>query len=124
MAQNKRKQSDDVREILVNTVEVQLAAMKAGVVFWGEWAETASNFNEVASKGMIKIGADPGRSDEVLAEITDASREYLRKMSELPLKAAEKYKQELGRKTKQKKAAQGTAKSKSTKKPRSVRVKP
>lgn len=84
-----------VRQILKETIEVQLASLRAGVAFWQEWINNSSQFAEVISKGMLDINDDPKTSDKVLAELSDAGKVYMRKLLELPVIATETFKNEL-----------------------------
>ncbi|MHC4196878.1 MAG: hypothetical protein ACYSRP_03065 [Planctomycetota bacterium] len=122
MAKSKKSQTSDIREILKDTVEVQLAGLIAGATFWREWANHASKYTEVASKGLANIISNPSKSDQVLSEITDAGQEYMRTMNELPQIAVSKFKEEFKNIRQPQKPSRRTSKN-SSKRSRSVRAK-
>ncbi len=116
MATQQPSDNSAVRQILKETIEVQLAGLRAGMAFWKEWIDNSSKFVEAASKGMLDINEDPKSSDKVLSELSDAGRVYMRKLSELPLVATEAFKNELSTiaKERNKKPTSETPKSKRT----------
>ena len=138
MAQPEPDRQAEIREVLINAVEVQLAALKAAVSFWGEWMERTSAFVKTASKSLSTIRSADKDAGQVLLEVVDAGRESMRTMTELPKKAAERFVDELDkiektRKAGASKAPRGTSAreartaEKATAKPspkRRVRVKP
>jgi hypothetical protein len=87
--------TDDVREILLNAIEVELAALKAAVGFWREWIEHSSKYIEITSKSLSAIRSAKDDPKRVLLEAVDASREAMRAMTDLPRKAAEDFLHEL-----------------------------
>jgi len=95
MAQSNAKQYDEIREVLINAVEVELAAARAAVSFMREWAEQTSQYVKTASKSLSTIRSENKDASQVLLEVVDASRETLRTMTELPRKAAERFVREL-----------------------------
>ena len=95
----------EIREVLVNAVEVQLAAMKAAVGFWREWMERTMEFVKTASTQMRDIRSEDKDAGEVLLEITDMARESVRSMTDLPRSAAERFIAELDAVEKRNRAA-------------------
>lgn len=93
-----RPESDrnaDVREVLIDAVEVQLAAIKAAVSFWAEWAERTSGFVTTAAKSLDAMRASDKNPRDVLLEVIDVGRESMRTMTELPRQAATRFIDEL-----------------------------
>ena len=97
MAQPEPNRQAEIREVLINAVEVQLAALKAAVGFWGEWMERTSAFVKTASKSLSTIRSADKDAGQVLLEVVDAGRESMRTMTDLPKKAAERFIDELDR---------------------------
>lgn len=81
----------ELQEILMNAVEVQLAAFKAGIDFWVNWTEHATKFSEESIRRLNEIQSNPAESNRLLLEITDVSRETLRAMTNLPRHTAESF---------------------------------
>jgi len=95
MAQSVSSRTDDVREVLINAVEVELAALKAAVSFWKQWIEHTSKYVKTTSKTLSTIRTTNKDIKEVLLEVVDAGRETMRLMTELPRKSAEGFLREL-----------------------------
>ena len=74
MAQPEPDRQAEIREVLINAVEVQLAALKAAVSFWGEWMERTSAFVKTASKSLSTIRSADKDAGQVLLEVVDAGR--------------------------------------------------
>ncbi len=88
---------DDLRQLLTDAVEVQLAALKAGISFWSEWIEHTSTFVQSATRTLSSISSeDPGSRDVVL-ELLDAGRASLRALTEIPKHTASHFVAELDR---------------------------
>ncbi|MGH8428482.1 MAG: hypothetical protein ACRES7_10975 [Gammaproteobacteria bacterium] len=96
MGKDANSQADDVREVLIDVVEIELAALKAAAVFWQEWIEQTSSYVTAASKSLEAIRSRDQDAGQVLLELADANREAMRRMTELPRKIAERYISELG----------------------------
>jgi hypothetical protein len=93
-----RPESDrnaEVREVLIDAVEVQLAAIKAAVSFWAEWAERTSGFVSTAARSLDAIRSSDKDARDVLLEVIDVGRESMRTMTELPRHAATRFIDEL-----------------------------
>ena len=91
MAAKKRTRDEDIQAILMNAVEVQLAAFQAGIGFWSEWVEQARKFSEETIRLMVEIQSDPSKTSRLLLEMTDVSRASLRALSDLPRHTAETF---------------------------------
>jgi len=109
MAQPEPDRQAEIREVLINAVEVQLAALKAAVSFWGEWMERTSAFVKTASKSLSTVRSADKDAGQVLLEVVDAGRESMRTMTELPKKAAERFIDELDKIEKTRKAGTSRA---------------
>jgi len=95
MAPTESDREHEVREVLIDAVEVQLAALKAAVSFWVEWVERTSGFVTSATRSLDAMrSADKGARD-VLLEVIDVGRESMRTMTELPKNAASRFIDEL-----------------------------
>ena len=80
MTTNKSTRQSDAEDLLMEAIEVQLAALRAGIEFWSTWVEQSTKFSEEAIKRLTEIKANPAESSRLLLEITDSSRESLRAM--------------------------------------------
>src|SRR6266849_7801136 len=95
MAQNGSGRTDDVREILINVVEVELAALRAAVSFWQHWIEHTSNYVKTTSEALGTMRSTGKTFDQVLLEVVDAGRETMRLMTDVPRKSAEDFLRDL-----------------------------
>jgi hypothetical protein len=95
MAQRDSDKNDDIKEVLINAVEVELALLKAGVSFWSLWVEHTSKFVKSASSSLSTIRSGKKNANQILLELVDSSREAARTMTELPRSAAEGFLREL-----------------------------
>jgi hypothetical protein len=91
----KRDNAEDVREILLETARVQLAALNAGIAFWSGWVDSAAKFAQSVNEELIRAGSKDTDTNAAIGRITDASREYLRKMTELPSAAISRFNENL-----------------------------
>ena len=90
MAPTKKTREEELRALLTDAIEVQLAALKAGIGFWSEWIEETSNFVQSASKTLTEINSAE-EPKEVLLELVDAGRASIRSMTELPRHTATRF---------------------------------
>lgn len=116
MAETEQSREEALRRLLTDAVEVQLAALKAGISFWSEWIEQTSAFVQSATKSLSAINAEDQQTKDVLLELVDSGRASLRSMTEIPRHTATRFIEELDRleKKKEEKAAKPAA----TKSPR------
>ncbi len=85
---------EDLRRLLTDAIEVQLAALRAGIGFWSEWIEKTSAFVQSATKTLADINSDDNAKD-VLLELVDAGRASVRAMTEIPRHTAKRFLEEL-----------------------------
>lgn len=97
MGKKSSDRSDEIRAIMIETLEVQLAALRSGITFWTEWANRTSEYTEVASRGLSDINTHPEDTDRVLSEIIEAGSTYFRKMNEIPQASFSKFTDELAK---------------------------
>jgi hypothetical protein len=95
MARPESDRNAEVREVLIDAVEVQLAAIKAAVSFWAEWAERTSGFVSTAARSLDALRSPDKNPRDVLLEVVDVGRESMRAMTELPRNAAARFIDEL-----------------------------
>jgi hypothetical protein len=95
MAETQASREEQIRDVLINAVEVQLAALKAGGSFWREWLEQTSAFVKTATATLGAIRNQEKSANQLLLETVDAGRETMRTMTELPRKAATRFIHEL-----------------------------
>jgi hypothetical protein len=107
MADPQPNREEQIREVLMNAVEVQLAALKAGASFWKEWMERTSAFVKTATKTLSTIRSQDKDAGHLLLEIVDQARESMRTMTELPRNAAARFIEELDELERKRKAGPG-----------------
>jgi hypothetical protein len=117
---------EELRSLLTDAIEVQLAALKAGISFWSEWIEEASSFVQSATDSLSSINSGSKKTEDALLELLDKGRASARTMTEIPRHTATRFIEELdaaeakrtgAKKTSTKKtAAKKTAAKKATKK--------
>ncbi len=88
------KTTEDVRKVMIETAQVQFASLNAGIVFWSGWLESASKFAQTLNIELTNLGKEGFDTDASLSKITDSSREYLRKLTELPEAATARFKKD------------------------------
>ncbi len=125
MAETGNGREEDLRELLTDAIEVQLAALKAGIGFWTEWIERTTEFVQSATQTLSEITSEEPEAKDLLLELVDAGRASVRGMTEIPRNTATRFIEELDRfkdvkakkaATKKKTAKKKTAKKKATKK--------
>jgi hypothetical protein len=84
-----------VREVLIEAVEVQLAALKAAIMFWSDWVDRTSGFVKAATSRLESARAAEKNSGQILLEMVDAGRESMRTLSDLPRNAAAQFVRDL-----------------------------
>jgi hypothetical protein len=102
MPDTEASREEDLRRLLTDAIEVQLAALKAGISFWTEWIEQTSEFVQTATKSLASITAEDQQTKDVLLELVDAGRASVRSMTEIPRNTALKFIEELDRLEKEK----------------------
>lgn len=111
MADTKPTREEDLRRLLTDAIEVQLAALRAGISFWSEWVEQTSGFVQSATKTLSSINSNEAPKD-VLLELVDAGRASVRSLTDIPRHTARRFLEELDKLEKKKKVAETTAKAK------------
>jgi hypothetical protein len=110
-----------IEDILTDTAEAQIAAFNAGIEFWSQWVSQTTQLSKSIETKLDSFKRNPVQSVDLLMEITEANRKYLREMNTLPREVANKFVSEMDRLKKKK----STAKKKTNTKPiRRARVKP
>lgn len=99
---------EDLRQLLTDAIEVQLAALRAGIGFWTEWIEETSEFVNSATRTLASISAEEQQAKDVLLELVDAGRASVRSMTEIPRHTATRFIEELDRIEKEKDAESTT----------------
>jgi hypothetical protein len=100
---------EDLRRLLTDAIEVQLAALRAGISFWSEWIETTSAFVQDATKSLATIKAEEQQAKDVLLELVDAGRASLRSLTEIPRHTANRFIEELDKLEEEKEKALAAA---------------
>lgn len=97
MAASGNGKEEDLSRLLTDAIEVQLAALKAGIGFWSEWIERTTEFVQSATRTLAEISAEEQEAKEVLLELVDAGRASVRGMTEIPRNTATRFIEELDR---------------------------
>lgn len=84
----------EVRDVLVETAQTQLAAVTAATRFWAGWAEMADRYAQVMTDELARIDAE-GDAGDLVGRLSDLTREYLRDLSELPTASVKQFNSEL-----------------------------
>jgi hypothetical protein len=87
--------TDAVRDVVVEASRTQLAALSASASFWSAWAQSSATFAQNASREIARLTDQDVNSDDVVVRMTDLTREYLRRLTELPEEASKQFRQEL-----------------------------
>jgi len=86
---------EDLRRLLTDAIEVQLAALKAGISFWSEWIEQTAEFVQSATKTLSTINSDEQNAKDLVLELVDAGRASVRALTEIPRHTATRFIEEL-----------------------------
>ncbi len=95
MAANDTSREEELRNLLTDAIEVQLAALKAGISFWSEWIEQTSGFVQSATDSLSAINAGDEKTEDALLGLLDAGRASARSMTEIPRRTAQRFLDEL-----------------------------
>jgi hypothetical protein len=82
-----KSEYDNIRQLMIGTVRIQLAALNAGIFFWKNWVKNASEFSQAVSKELTKASQERTNLNELLVHLTDISRKVLQQMMEIPNQA-------------------------------------
>ena len=88
---------EDLTRLLTDAVEVQLAALKAGITFWTEWIEQTTEFVQSATRTLSQINSEEQQAKDLVLELVDAGRASIRGMTEIPRHTATRFIEELDR---------------------------
>ena len=86
---------EDLRQLLTDAIEVQLAALKAGIGFWSDWVTQTSEFVQSATNSLLRINSEDEKSRDLLLELVDAGRASIRTMTDIPRNTAVRFIEEL-----------------------------
>jgi Fic family protein len=105
---------EELRDLLTDAIEVQLAALKAGISFWSEWIEETSAFVQSATDSLSAINSGDQKTEDVLLELLDRGRESARAMTEIPRHTATRFIEELDAAGEKKAVPAGSSASRAT----------
>jgi hypothetical protein len=89
------EQSQRLRDLLVETARIQLAAMSSVIKFWSGWAQSAEKYTQSISDELAVINEGGTTSESALSRLSDLTREYLRDLSKLPGVATDQFSGEI-----------------------------
>jgi hypothetical protein len=90
----KEKTEADIRDLMIDAAEVQLAATKAGIAFWSSWLGEAGRFSQATEACVRSLRANESDAQAAL-DLATAGQAYLRAMMGLPEQAARVFSDEL-----------------------------
>ena len=97
MAKEREVQAGDIRQLMVETVKVQVASLDAGIAFWTGWVERTSAFAKAANEELLALSGEKADANQAINRLVDSSREYLRHVTELPALAVSEFTSQLGK---------------------------
>jgi hypothetical protein len=83
-------QGDQLRDVLVEAARTELAAVSAGVKFWGAWAQSVDTYTRALDDELARL-EQVGDSANLVGRISDLTRAYLRDVSQLPSTAVKEF---------------------------------
>lgn len=95
--------TENIKDLMLETAKVQMAALDASISFWKTWIEVASEYSKTVSEVLVEMAEKDSDRGEVLSKITDSGRTMLREMTNLPDLAIKKFNEEVERATAQSK---------------------
>ncbi|MEO8621057.1 MAG: hypothetical protein ABI625_08320 [bacterium] len=113
MTDTAQTREDDLRQLLTDAIEVQLAALKAGISFWTEWIDQTSAFVQSATTTLASINDSSQHTKDSILELVDAGRASLRGLTEIPRHTATKFIEELDKLAQESSTAKTTTRRRS-----------
>lgn len=101
-----------IEEILTDTAEVQLATFNAGIEFWTNWVQQTTQLSKNLEQKLNDYKQNPSDSAQILLDISETNREYLRELNNLPKEVASKFVSEMDRLQKKKRPGSSNASAK------------
>jgi hypothetical protein len=89
------KQSEEVRNIMVEVARTQLAAVSAALKFWGGWVASAEKYTQKLGAELTRVSEGTDDSQQFVGRLTDFSREYLREIITLTPAAVDHFASEI-----------------------------
>lgn len=89
------KQSEEIRDIMVEVARTQLAAVSAALKFWGGWVESAEKYTQKIGAELARVSEGTEDSQKFVGRLTDFSREYLREIVALTPTAVDHFASEI-----------------------------
>jgi hypothetical protein len=123
MSRARSDREEELRSLLTDAIEVQLAAFKAGIRFWEAWIGEASAFVRSATEKLRTLGESGSVPKDALLEVVDAGRDSIRSMMELPRSTATFFIEELDQVARRPAGPPAAGKKRPARK-RAARVKP
>lgn len=118
MASKESSSIPGIEDILTDTAEIQLATFNAGIEFWTKWVSQTTQLSKNLETHLNNFKSNPSKSADVLLQITEANREYMRELNNLPRDVASKFVSEIDRLQKKKPKGSAAAKAKPTRRAR------
>src|SRR5947207_13108059 len=86
--------SDDIQAVVGEAARTQLAATAAALKFWSSFAQAAESYARLVSDEIGRAGTKTAMSTESVGRLTDITREYLRRLTELPTASVQEFRDE------------------------------
>lgn len=101
-----------IEDVLTDTAEVQLATFNAGIEFWSKWVKQTTLLSKNLEKNLNNFKNSPNSSADILLEINETNREYMRELNNLPKDIASKFVSEMDRLQKKKRQGKTASRAK------------
>lgn len=85
----------DLRDFLINMVEMEATALRVGVTYWSKWATHVASYTDAMTELLVRMMRDPWESREMIPEAMNAYKKYLRDLAALPGQAVVDFNLEL-----------------------------
>jgi hypothetical protein len=84
-----------IRDLVVEAARTQLAAVSAGIKFWGAWIESADRYTKAVGAELARLEDDSEPTGDLTARLADHTKAYVREMTALPTIAVQHFNGEL-----------------------------
>ena len=89
--------SQQIRDLIIESANVQIATVNASIEFWKAWINSASELSIKLSGEVSAAASSSTDSDKVIGNITDHSRTFVREIGTLPAVFSKTFENELAK---------------------------
>jgi hypothetical protein len=91
--------SQQIRDLIIESANVQIATVNAGIEFWKAWINSASELSAKLSSEVSNAADASKDTDKIIGSITDHSRTFVREIGSLPTVFSKSFETELAKKS-------------------------